>query len=113
MIIDPRTMKTSSQERHYLFRALDTQLRKDCARLERLTSDEKRWDCKADIAVTADLISKLKRVESGEPTAREQSMHDMVCKQGITIKSVAGNFCCSTTTVRRAMDKVTEYGSTT
>jgi len=112
MIIDPKTMKTSSTERRYLFRALDTQLRKDCARLERLTSSDKLNDFEMDIADTSDLISKLKQIEAGKPTVREQSMHDMVCCEGLKIASVAQNFCTSPSTVRRAMDKVTEYGCT-
>jgi len=53
-------MKTSSQERYYMLRALDKQMRRDCARLTRLTTDEKRWDCEMTIAIAADLIKKIR-----------------------------------------------------
>jgi transposase len=44
------------------------------------------------------------------PTKIDYEMHDAVVRQGMSIKETANAFARSQTTVRRAMDKVTEFG---
>lgn len=43
------------------------------------------------------------------PTARERVVHDAVCSNGKSIAETAAKYGISTSTVRRYMDKVTEY----
>ena len=49
-----------------------------------------------------------KAIFSPTVTDRDRAIHKAVCSSGRTIKSVAKDYGCSPSTVRRSMDKVTE-----
>ena len=49
-----------------------------------------------------------KAIFSPKVTSRDVAIHKAVCSSGRTIKSVAKDYGCSPSTVRRSMDKVTE-----
>lgn len=49
-----------------------------------------------------------KAVHAPAVTNRERTMHEMICGKGYKIREVAAKYGCSPSTVRRALDKVTE-----